>query len=94
LNNSAKPKLCVTKLTASRQIGGGKAFRNDLPNRLLMLLVYYRLYLTQEFMTLFFKAANKSLISRNITLKRGLLRQEEAAYSQTGCDKHAFGHYC
>jgi hypothetical protein len=29
-----------------------------------MLLLYYRLYLTQEFLTLFFTAANQSLIAR------------------------------
>jgi hypothetical protein len=49
-----------------RQIGGGRSFNNDLQNRLLMLLLYYRLYLTQDFMTLLFQAQNKSLICRNI----------------------------
>jgi len=49
-----------------RAAGGGRAFNNDLANRLLMLLVYYRLYLTQDFMTLLFKAASKSIICRNI----------------------------
>jgi len=56
-----------------RQPGGGRAFHNDLANRLLMVLVYYRLYLTQEFLTLFFHAADKSLISRNIQLMRQVL---------------------
>src|SRR6476659_1756971 len=56
-----------------RQPGGGKAFHNGLENRLLMVLVYYRLYLTQEFMTLLFNAADKSLISRNIQLMRQVL---------------------
>lgn len=56
-----------------RAAGGGRSFNNDLANRLLMLLLYYRLYLTQEFMTLFFKAADKSLICRNIQLMRPVL---------------------
>jgi hypothetical protein len=47
-----------------------QAFLNDLANRALMLLVYYRLYLTQEFMIFLFKAANKSVICRNIQLMR------------------------
>ena len=53
-----------------RQIGGGAQFENSLPDRLLMLLLYYRLYLTQEFMTLLFKAEDKSVICRSIQLMR------------------------
>ncbi len=53
-----------------RQIGGGAPFANSVPDRLLMLLLYYRLYLTQEFMTLLFKAEDKSLICRAIKLMR------------------------
>lgn len=70
LQQDRKAKTVRSQSDRQRQIGGGNAFQNDLPNRLLMLLVYYRLYLTQEFLTLFFKAANKSLISRNITSLR------------------------
>ena len=70
LQQQRKAKTVRSQAERQRQLGGGNAFHNDLPNRLLMLLVYYRLYLTQEFMTLFFKATNKSLISRNITLMR------------------------
>lgn len=46
---------------------------NDLANRALMLLVSYRLYLTQEFMTFLFKAANKSIICRNIQQMRPII---------------------
>jgi hypothetical protein len=53
-----------------RRIGGGAQFANALPDRLLMLLLYYRLYLTQEFMTLLFKAEAKSVICRSIQLMR------------------------
>jgi DDE superfamily endonuclease len=70
LEQQRKAKTVRSLATRQRQIGGGNAFQNDLPNRLLMLLVYYRLYLTQEFMTLFFNAANKSLICRCITSMR------------------------
>lgn len=69
LEQLRKAKTVRSPATRQRQIGGN-TFQNDLPNRLLMLLVYYRLYLTQEFMTLFFNAANKSLISRCIASMR------------------------
>jgi hypothetical protein len=65
-------KACVVRTKQARQrcAGGGAKFANDLPDRLLMLLLYYRLYLTQEFLTLLFRAADKSLICRNIQLMR------------------------
>jgi hypothetical protein len=53
-----------------RQVGGGAQFENSLPDRLLMLLFYYRLYLTQEFMTLLFKAEDKSVICHSIQAMR------------------------
>lgn len=70
LEQERKARTLHSQSDRQRRIGGGNTFQNDLPNRLLMLLLYYRLYLTQEFLTLFFNAANKSLISRNITLMR------------------------
>jgi hypothetical protein len=44
-------KLKTVRTVADRRRAqvGGRAFNNDLANRSLMLLVYYRLYLTQEF---------------------------------------------
>lgn len=56
-----------------RPAGGGRRFNNDLTNRLLMPLLYYRLYLTQDFLTLLFKAADKSLICRGIQQMRLVL---------------------
>jgi len=56
-----------------RAIGGGAKYGSELEERLLMALIYYRLYLTQEFMTLLFKAANKSVICRNIQTARLVL---------------------
>jgi hypothetical protein len=63
-----KRKVVRTGKRRLRQIGGGAQFANSLPDRLLMLLLYYRLYLTQELMTLLFKAENKSVICRAIQL--------------------------
>jgi len=65
-----KRKVVVTGKKRLRQIGGGAQFANSLPDRLLMVLLYYRLYLTQEFMTLLFKAEDKSVICRSIQLLR------------------------
>ncbi len=65
-----KRKVVRTGKKRLRQIGGGAPFANSLPDRLLMLLLYYRLYLTQEFMTLLFKAEDKSLVCRAIQLMR------------------------
>ena len=75
LKLEAERKLKTVRTATDRQrtVGAGRAFNNDLANRSLMLLVYYRLYLTQEFMTFLFKAANKSLICRNIQQMRRVI---------------------
>jgi len=65
-----KRKVVRTGKQRLRAIGGGAQFANALPDRLLMLLLYYRLYLTQEFMTLLFKAEDKSVICRSIQQMR------------------------
>lgn len=70
LQKARKSKVVVTGETRQRAIGGGAKFANTLEDRLLMVLIYYRLYLTQDFMTLLFKATNKSVICRNIQLMR------------------------
>lgn len=72
LQQQRKQRTVRTHSARLRQIGGGRSFNNDLPNRLLMLLLYYRLYLTQDFLTLLFQAQNKSLICRNIQLMKEL----------------------
>jgi hypothetical protein len=64
-----KRTVVVTGKKRQRRIGGAQ-FANDLSDRLLMLLFYYRLYLTQEFMTLLFRAENKSVVCRAIQLMR------------------------
>lgn len=70
LEQKRKRKVVLTGRKRQRRIGGGAQFANALPDRLLMLLLYYRLYLTQEFMTLLFKAEAKSVICRSIQLMR------------------------
>jgi hypothetical protein len=49
-----------------RQPGAGAPYGNDFPDRCLMPLLYYRLYVTQDFLALFFKASGKSVICRGI----------------------------
>jgi hypothetical protein len=66
LEKRRKETLVGTGRKRLRAAGAGKHFSNDLTNRLLMLLIYYRLYLTQDFMTVLFKASNKSIICRSI----------------------------
>jgi hypothetical protein len=73
LEAERKLKTVRTALDRQRAAGAGRSFGNDLANRSLMLLVYYRLYLTQEFMTFLFKAANKSVICRNIQQMRPVI---------------------
>ncbi len=70
LEQQRKRKVIRTGKKRQRQIGGGAQFANAVPDRLLMLLLYYRLYLTQEFMTLLFTAEHKSVICRGICQMR------------------------
>lgn len=70
LEQRRKRKVLRSGKKRLRGIGGGAQFANALPDRLLMLLLYYRLYLTQEFMTLLFNAEAKSVICRSIQLMR------------------------
>lgn len=70
LERRRKKRVVVTGKRRLRRIGGGAQFANSVPDRLLMLLFYYRLYLTQEFLTLLFRAEHKSVICRAIQLMR------------------------
>lgn len=73
LEAERKRQTVRTGAERQRRVGAGRRFKNDLANRALMLLVYYRLYLTQEFMTFLFKASDKSLICRNIQQMRPVI---------------------
>lgn len=72
-----KRKAVVVKTKAARQrdAGGGSQFAHELTDQMLMLLIYYRLYLTHEFLTLLFKHQHKSSISRNISSMRALFEE-------------------
>jgi hypothetical protein len=65
-----KQKVVRTGKKRLRRSGGGRQFANSVSDRLLMLLLYYRLYLTQEFMTLLFCAEEKSVICRGMQQMR------------------------
>lgn len=71
----ARRKRLVVKTAEARQrqAGGGAQFATDLPERLLMLLVYYRVYATQEFLTLLFDVEHKSTICRAVAQMRPVL---------------------
>jgi hypothetical protein len=70
-----KAGLVKTGTARQRRAGGGSQLTHELTDRLLMLLIYYRLYLTQEFLTLLFKHQHKSSISRNIKQMRRLFEE-------------------
>jgi hypothetical protein len=67
-----KALVVRTGQVRQRQPGGGAKYANSLPDRCLMLLLYYRLYVSQEFLTLLFKAEHKSVICRGLQSVRGL----------------------
>src|SRR5215210_3996356 len=77
-------KAVVIKTKAARQrgAGGGAQFAHELADQMLMLLIYYRLYLTQEFLTLLFKHQHKSSISRNISSMRALFEEVLPTYQK------------
>jgi hypothetical protein len=57
-----------------RNIGAGRPFKLDLKNRFLMLLVYYRLYITYTLAGFLFDLDQKSNICRDIQKIEGLIR--------------------
>lgn len=65
-----KSRVVKTGAPRQRRAGGGASFSTALPERLLMLLVYYRMYVTQEFMTLLFEVEDKATICRAIRQMR------------------------
>lgn len=79
-----KRKAVVVKTKAARQCGpgGGAQFAHEFADQLLMLLISYRLYLTQEFLMLLFKHQHKSSISRNNSRMRALFEVVLPTYQQ------------
>lgn len=74
-----KRRVLATGAERQRTAGGGAQFATDLPERLLMALVYYRVYATQEFPaavgggTLLFDVEHKATICRAIAQMRPVL---------------------
>lgn len=77
-----KAVVVKTKVARQRGAGGGSQFAHELSDQMLMLLIYYRLYLTQEFLTLLFKHQHKSSVSRNIRHMRALFEEVLPTYAQ------------
>lgn len=77
-----KAVVVKTKAARQRDAGGGSRFAHELVDQMLMLLIYYRLYLTQEFLTLLFKHQHKSSISRNISYMRTLFEEVLPTYQK------------
>jgi hypothetical protein len=58
-----------------RAMGAGKHFKLDLKDRFLMLLVYYRLYITYMLAGFLFDLDQSSICSRDIQKIEGLVRE-------------------
>ena len=71
---AANEKHRLRKTNRKRKIGGGSQFFLSLEDRLAMLLLYYKLYVTQEFLGLLFRLDNSN-ISRSIRQLNPLLAQ-------------------
>lgn len=64
----------LKKVNRQRAIGGGTQFKLKIEDRLLMLLLYYRTYITHEFLGLMFGLHNSN-VSRIIKHLNPLLSQ-------------------
>jgi hypothetical protein len=62
------------KFIGERAIGAGRHFKLDVRNRIIMVLVYYRLYITYA-LTEFLFGLNQSNVCRDIQKIEGLIRQ-------------------
>ncbi len=79
-------RLSKRKDNRERRIGAGRHFKLDVKNRFLMLLVYYRLYITYTLAGILFDL-DQSNICRDIQKIEGLIRQcipiPQKTYSKT-----------
>lgn len=66
-NYDARNRQRLARADREREIGGGGKFQHSLADRLLMLLIYYRTYVSQEFLSVLFDC-NQSTIARNINM--------------------------
>ncbi len=67
-------RLSKRKKDRERRIGAGRHFKLDVKNRFLMLLVYYRLYITYTLSGFLFDL-DQSNVCRDIQKIEGLIRQ-------------------
>ncbi len=67
-------RLSKRKKDRERRIGAGRHFKLDLKNRFVMLLVYYRLYITYTLAGFLFDL-DQSNICRDIQKIEGLIRE-------------------
>ena len=67
-------RLSNKKDNMEREFGAGRHFKLDVKNRFLMLLVYYRLYITHTLAGFLFDL-DQSTICRDIQKIEGLIRQ-------------------
>ncbi len=67
-------RLSKRKNNRERRIGAGRHFKLDVKNRFLMLLVYYRLYITYTLSGFLFDL-DQSNVCRDIQKIEGLIRQ-------------------
>ncbi len=68
-------KRLSKRIDRKRKIGAGRHFKLDLKDRFVMLLVYYRLYITYTLAGFLFDLDQKSNICRDIQKIEGLIRQ-------------------
>ena len=64
----------LSKQKRKRNIGAGRHFNHPLKDRLLMLLMYYRMYTTYDMLGMIFDL-NKSNVSRNIRYLESAVKQ-------------------
>lgn len=64
----------LSRESRKRVIGAGNRFKLNLEERLMMLLMYYRLYITHEFLGVLFRI-DDSNVGRNINPLQRLLAQ-------------------
>jgi hypothetical protein len=68
-------KRLTKRINRKRKIGAGRHFKLDLKDRFLMLLVYYRLYITYTLADGFLFDLDQSNICRDIQKIEGLIIQ-------------------
>jgi hypothetical protein len=68
-------KHLTKRMDRKRKISAGRHFKLDLKDRFVMLLVYYRLYITYTLAGFLFDLDQKSNICRNIQKIEGLIIQ-------------------